>query len=189
MADLHSPADDPATPDTAPHSRIDRTGLRIDLWLFIGMLALALVGVGVTQIEDSGGKHYWVFLVIVYAVISIGRTWSKHRHGGHPMWPMLRDQVYHWAGTMVAVNIVLLFEAQRITDRGPASDFSLLILALSCYLAGVYYSWLFLLLGGVLAVIAVGLGFLDQLSVFALAVPAAALAVWIAIRHSVASKS
>jgi hypothetical protein len=188
MAHLHSPAEDRATPDTAPHFGIDPSSLRIDLWLFVGMLALALGGVAVTQIEHTGGKLYWVFLVGVYAAISLGRTWIKHRHDGLPMWSMLRHQVYHWVGTMVAINIVLWFEVQGITDRGPASDFSVLILALSCYLAGVHYSWPFMLLGGVLAIIAIGLGFLDQLSIFALAIPAAALAVWVVVRHTATSK-
>jgi hypothetical protein len=44
--------------------------------------------------------------------------------------------------------------------------------------------WLFV---GML-VLAVGLGFLDQLSVFALALPVAVLAVWMVVRRSIAAK-
>lgn len=188
MENTPNPSHTDLAPNAWPKRGSDAVSMRTDLWLFVVMLTLALIGVGVTQFEHTGGKLYWLFLVIVYAAISVGRTWARQRRQGHPTWSMIRDQVFHWLGTLVAVNIVLMFEAQDIANRGAASDFSVLILALSCYLAGVHFSWPFLLLGGVLAVIAVGLGFLDQLSVFVLALPAAVLAVWIVIRRAFAAK-
>ena len=188
MVNTPSPIDADLAPSATPEHGPDPVSMRTDLWLFVGMLALALGGVAVTQLEHTGGKLYWVFLVLVYGLVSVGRTWARQRRHGHPTWAMVRAQVFHWLGTLVAVNIVLMFEAQDITNRGAASDFSVLVLALSCYLAGVHFSWPFLLLGGVLAVIAVGLGFLDQLSVFALALPVAVLAVWMVVRRSVAAK-
>lgn len=58
-----------------------------------------------------------------------------------------------------------------------------LVLALSCYLAGVQFDWTFMLLGGILALIAVAIGFLDQLSVFLVVLPAAAVAVLVVFKH------
>jgi hypothetical protein len=153
------------------------------------MLALAIGGVANSQVEDTGGKRSWTFLVLVYACISLVRTWLPARHSGLPLWPMLRSQVLHWAGTLVAINIVLLYEVSGISDRGPASDTSLLLLALSCYLAGVHFNWTFLILGMVLAVIAIGLGYLDQLSVFALILPVAAVGLWLAFKRLWAPES
>jgi hypothetical protein len=60
---------------------------------------------------------------------------------------------------------------------------SLLILALSCYLAGVHFNGSYALLGVLLAVMSVGLGYLDQLSLFPLMIPLAVLAVWIFARR------
>ncbi len=165
----------------------DRAGKRLDFWLFVGMLALAIGGVGVTEIKQTGGWRYWIFLVVVYAVISVLRAWLRAKRSGGPVWPMIRAQVLHWLGTLVAINIVLMFEASDITDRGPASDFSLLLLALSCFLGGVHFDWTFMLLGLVLAVIAVALGYLDQLSVFMLVIPIAAVAVWIVFKRKLGS--
>ena len=59
----------------------------------------------------------------------------------------------------------------------------MLVLALSCYLAGVQFDWTFMLLGGILALIAVAIGFLDQLSVFLVVLPAAAVAVLVVFKH------
>jgi hypothetical protein len=161
----------------------DRSSRRVELLLFVSMLVLALVGVGITQIEHTGGRLYWLFLVVVYA--GIGAAWAGYRAKEHgaPMWPMVRAQLLHWLGALVAINIVLLFESVDIASRGAAADYSLLILALSCYLSGIYFNWSYMLLGGILAIMAVGLGYLDQLSLLALLVPLAILAVWVFARH------
>lgn len=189
MADNKGPTGVPETPNNATAAGSDRGSLRVDLWLFVVMLALALVGVGMTQVEITGGRLYWLFLVVVYAAVSVVRAWLQAKRQGQPVWRMIRAQVFHWLGALMAINIVLVFEARDIAGRGPAADFSLLILALSCYLAGVHFNWIFLLLGGVLAVIAVGLGYLDQLSVFMLALPLAALGVWIVLKRKLAPAS
>lgn len=189
MSETPSPSDATGTPCDGVATGSDHASLRVDFWLFVVMLALAVIGVAVSQIDTAGGWHYWVILVVIYAGISLVRTWRLARREGLPVWPMIRAQALHWAGTLVAIKIVLLFEATGIADRGPASDFSLLILALSCFLAGVHFNWTFMVLGGVLAVIAVALGYLDQLSVFALILPVAAVAVWIVFKRKFTPES
>lgn len=179
MAATPSTRGETETPDSDRNSGANRAGLRVDLWLSVLMVTLAIIGVGVTQVENTGGKLYWLFLTLVYAVINIGLTWSRAKRDGRPRWPMVRSQVLHWSATLVAINIVLLFEASDVTDRGSASDFSLLLLALSSFLAGVHFNWAYMLLGALLAVIAVALGYLDQLSVFALTIPIGVLALWV----------
>jgi hypothetical protein len=182
MADTPRSTDAAETPGAAT-AGITWASLRVDFWLFVVMLALAIAGVAVMQIDESGGLLYWSFLVVVYAAIGMVRSGLQARRRGQPVWPMIRSQFLHWIGTLVAIKIVLLFEYSDITNRGSASDFSLLILALSCYLAGVHFNWTFLLLGGVLAVVAVGVGYLNQLSIFALMLPLAALAAWIVFKR------
>lgn len=176
-------ADNTGPGAAAAASTGSKSSLRVDLTIFILMLALALVGVAVTQLEHSGGRLYWLFLVLVYAGISIVRAWPRGKHQGQAVWPMISAQVFHWFGALVAINVVLFFEAADIAPRGSAADYSLLILGLSCYLAGVHFNWTYLPLGLLLTVMAVGLGYLDQLSVYGLVVPLAALAVWAFLRR------
>jgi hypothetical protein len=175
---------DTKSPDgVTARSIVDKPSFRVELWLLVLMMVLALAGVGVTQAVHSGGKLYWLFLVLVYAAISLALAWRGHASVDQRLWPMIRAQVFHWLGALVAINIVLFFESVDIASRGAAADYSLLILALSCFLAGVHINWVYMPLGVVLAVTAVGLGYLDQLSVYVLVVPVAVLAVWVFAKH------
>lgn len=183
MADIKN-----ASESTHP-STGDKSGTRVDLWLFALMLALALVGVGIAQVKDSGGRYYWLFLLLVYAGIGVVRGWQRHKGEGRGLWPTIRTQVLHWLGSLVAIYIVLFFESVGISPRGAAADYSLLILALSCYLAGVHFYLAYLLLGAVLAVTAVGLGYLDQMSLFALVVPLSVVAIWIFAKRGVGKET
>jgi len=160
---------------------------RTDFWIFVFMLALAILGAAVSQAVDTGGRYYWLALVLIYAAISITRTYLRARDQAQSLWSMIGAQVLHWVGVLVAINIILLFESSGVSDRGPAADYSLLVLALSCYLAGVHFDWTFMLLGGILAVIAVGLGYLDQFSIYLVTIPLALLATWIVYKRNSAS--
>ncbi len=160
---------------------------RTDFWIFVFMLALAILGAAVSQAVETGGRYYWLALVLIYAAISITRTYLRARDQAQSLWSMVGTQVLHWVGVLVAINIILLFESAGVSDRGPAADYSLLVLALSCYLAGVHFDWTFMLLGGMLAVIAVGLGYLDQFSIYLVTIPLALLATWIVYKRNLAS--
>ena len=160
---------------------------RTDFWIFVFMLALAILGAAVSQAVETGGRYYWLALVVIYAAIGITRTYLRTRDQTQSLWTMIGTQVLHWVGVLVAINIILLFESSGVSDRGPAADYSLLVLALSCYLAGVHFDWTFMLLGGILAVIAVGLGYLDQFSIYLVTIPLALLAIWIVYKRNFAS--
>jgi len=179
MTDIESPG------DAAPKTNPETTGWRLELWLFVLMLVLAIAGVGVTQMVATGGKLYWLFLLLVYALISLVLDWRRQARGdesGRSVWYRLRTQLLHWLGALVAVNIVLFFESVDIASRGAAADDTLMVLALSCYLAGVHFNWIYMPLSVILAVMAVGLGYLDQLSLFSLLIPLGVMAIWMFIR-------
>lgn len=167
------------------------TASRVDFWIFVFMLVLALVGVGFSQTDAGGIWLYWFGLVVIYGVISVARAWqrAKREAPSKPVWPMIRAEVLHWIGALVAIKIIVVFELSGITDRGAASAYSLLVLALACYLAGVHFEASFMLLGIILAVIAVGLGYLDQLSVLAIVLPLALIAIWIVFKRKFAKAS
>lgn len=187
MSDTKARAGLNSSPAAGTSAGQEAAAPRVDFWIFVLMLVLAIGGVAVSQALDSGGRLYWLGLVLIYAAIGITRSYLNAKRRNLPSWSMIRAQVLHWVGALVAINIVLWFESSGIADRAPAADSALLILALSCFLAGVHFDWTFMLLGGILAVIAVGLGFLDQVSVFLVTIPLAVLAIWIVYQRKFAA--
>lgn len=137
-------------------------GWKIQLGLFCLMLLLALLGMGLTQSLESGAWEYWLFVVFVYAAIGVWKRVRGDRQRGLPVYKGIVSELSHW-GTLVGFLAVLLFlERRQVVDRESASHFALMLLALSCFLAGVHLDWQLLLMGVVLTIMLVSVALLEQ---------------------------
>lgn len=154
-----------------------------DFWIFVILLILAIIGAGISSVDDQGGHRYWSGLVLAYGLVCVARSWFLAKGEGASVWPMISTQVLHWLGALVTIQLILFFEAGGMTDRGPAADYALLVLALSTYLAGVHFNWTYMVLGAILAVIAVALQELEQLTLYLVTVPLALGAIWIVYKR------
>lgn len=135
---------------------------QIQFGLFVLMLLLALGGMGLTQSLESGAWEYWLFVVLVYASIGVWKAVRSARHAGRSVRRGVVREISHW-GTLVGFLGVLFFLEQRqVVDRQSASSFALMLLALSCFMAGVHLDWQLLLLGGVLTIMLVAIALLEQ---------------------------
>ena len=137
-------------------------GWQIQFALFCLMLLLALGGMALTQSLESGAWEYWLFLVLVYAAIGAWKTIRHAKQTGQSIRKGVFRELSHW-GTLVGFLTVLVFlERRQVFDRQSASAFALMLLALSCFLAGVHLDWQFLLLGVVLTIMLVSIALLEQ---------------------------
>jgi hypothetical protein len=143
------------------------------------MLVLALVGMGLTMSLDHGGWEFWVFLLAVYGGVSIFWARQNAKQKQHPLWRTVRDEVLHWSSVLVIYAILVVFERTDIINRDAASNVALLVLALACFLAGVHFEWTFLLVGIVLAIMAVAICYLEQYVVWIIMLPVIIAAGWI----------
>ena len=183
MTDKTTPSSAPGHLATAAMTRIGAAVPTADFWIFVILLALAVVGAGISSVDDQGGHRYWSGLVLAYGLVCVIRSWFLAKDEGASVWPMISTQVLHWLGALVTIQLILFFEAGGMTDRGPAADYALLVLALSTYLAGVHFNWTFMVLGAILAVIAVALQELEQLTLYLVTVPLALMAIWIVYKR------
>ena len=151
----------------------------IRMWLFCSMLVLALVGMGLTMSTEKGGWEFWVGLLTFYGCVSVFWAWQRARRTGDPVWRMVRKQVYHWSSVLLIFAILVVFERTEIISREAASDVALLVLAMACLLAGVHFEWTFLLIGIILTVMAISVGYLEQYVVWLIMLPSIAAAVWV----------
>jgi len=172
-----------ANPETETSSRSDknahRSGHGLQFWLFCSLLALALIGMGLTQATDAGGALYWLILLWIYALFSLARAWLRARERRELIWPQIHLHFFHWLGALVALHIVFVLEQNDILDRDAASDVSLVVLALSSYLAGLHFERLFVLIGITLAIMAVAGAFVEQYTLWLTIVPISLVAAWI----------
>ncbi|MGW8192999.1 MAG: hypothetical protein ACWGOX_01925 [Desulforhopalus sp.] len=170
--------------DATDHNReILWSGRNLQLWLFCALLVLALVGMGLTQATKGGGARYWLILLWIYALASLVRAWLQARERDESIWSEIHLHFFHWLGALVTLYIIFLLERHDILSRDAASNVSLVLLALSSYLAGVHFERMFLFLGMVLAIMAVIGAFVEQYTLWLIVVPASLLAVWLFFRN------
>jgi hypothetical protein len=120
------------------HSRVARFSLR-EL-PYIAVLALTIVGVAYTSVSQQPLIGYWVFLAVAVGFVCVTTGWL-HIHDPKARFRMVWTQALHWLAFLVAMNIVLLPDVQRMLSA-PATGLSLLmLLALGTFVAGVHVSW------------------------------------------------
>ena len=166
-----------AAPDQDKPS--SRSGRRLQFWLFCILLGLALIGMSLTQATKGGGALYWLILLWIYALFSLARAWLQARKRHEPIWSEIHLRFFHWLGALVALHLIFLLERHEILSRDAASDTSMVILGLSSYLAGLHFERMFLLIGIVLAIMAVIGAFVEQYTLWLIIVPASLVALWL----------
>ena len=95
---------------------------------------------------------YWEFLALVICVVCIGSGWP-HAHDKKARLRLVWTQALHWLAFLVAMNLVLLPNVQRMMDAEATSLAILMLLALGTFTAGVHIlAWQICLVGLVMAV-------------------------------------
>jgi hypothetical protein len=110
------------------------------------MVALALLGVGLTTTQREIAPKYWIALVPVYGLLCVWTAWNRTRHGEGGRVLIIR-QVIHWLVIAAALAMDFLIRGTGEETGSAAGYNALLLLALGCLLAGVHLEWLFSLVG------------------------------------------
>ncbi len=137
---------------------------RLQFGVLCGMLLLALIGMGLTQATEKGAWEYWLVVVVIYAALGLWQSTKKAKLD-QPLKASIGRQLAHWAILLVLMAVLMLLESREIFTRQAASDFSLLMLALSCCLAGIHFDWPMMIVGVVLTIMAVVMATVQQYSV------------------------
>jgi general stress protein CsbA len=141
------------------------TSFKIQLGVLCGMLALALGGMGMSQASEGGAWEYWLFVVAVYASLGLWRAARQAKQAGEPVQKRIAREIAHWAVLLGFLAVLLMLERREIIDRQSAADSALLLLALSCCLAGVHFDWQMMIVGVVLTVMMVAMATLEQYAI------------------------
>jgi len=110
------------------------------------VFALSLIGMGITDFSPLESHRYWVLMIILLAIASIGLGWSKEEYQGK-IFKLTISQLIHWGATLITVlGVYLLLHTGRLNyeSTGLITE---LILGFSLFLDGRNLGWRFSLLG------------------------------------------
>ena len=101
---------------------------------------------------------------------------------------LLRTQLLHWAGLLVAVRLVFEMLHKGRLDNENTGLVILLLLALSTFIAGIHLGWRLCLVGGFLGAALVAATYLEEYVWVLLIIGLAILVVVFVLKHFVGSQ-
>jgi hypothetical protein len=174
-----------SSPSTPAHRR------HVDEVILLVLVLLGTLGVAVNDYSRNAGYHYWLAMAPVFGVVSVAAGWARARRLGRPIAPMVRTQTLHWLGASGAVFLIYLLQSTGRMQNEAAGLAALITLALACFTAGVSSDWRLMVVGVLLALIAVGLAWLEE-AMWLLLLPTVAIAVgavWLVLRRRAAPEA
>ena len=177
-----SPAE-PQRPAEAAPGAAHRSGRKLgaDEIILIALLALSAFGIAVSEIAPREAFWYWLAMVPVFGGINLFAGWSRAREAGMTAAGVLRNQLLHWSALAVAVCLVFLLQYTGRMNSEDAGLVTLLALALTTFLAGVYFDWRYCVVGAVLAAAVAAVALLKEF-VWLVVVVAVAVAAFLVYR-------
>jgi hypothetical protein len=152
------------------HSRVAR------LWLkelpYLAVLVLTLLGVAYTSISHQPLIGYWEFLALAMGIVCIGTGWL-HTQSRQARFRMVWTQALHWLAFLVAMNILVLSDVQRLLTAPGTGLALLMLLALGTFVAGVHIAWQICILGLIMALAVPAIAWLTSYALFLTLVGAA----------------
>lgn len=151
MAQAEGGTPAPGSPQDKPWYR----KLRYTEWTVIVLMVLALIGIAMTFFRPETSYRYWLVMVPVFGIACVSIEWSRARRRGQSGLGIIRDQLLHWFGVLVAVYLIYLLLTAGQLDNSNTALVVILVLALATYLAGVHLGWRIHLIGAFLGAILV----------------------------------
>lgn len=127
---------------------------KVEEYLFASLIILSIVGIAVSNYANDYALKYWLFMVPVFAAVSIYYRWIGEQDRKQNIPSIIKDQILHWAGLLVAVLMVLLLVNYGSLNARDAGYFLIILLSLTTYIAGIHYEWRLIVLAVLLGLTA-----------------------------------
>lgn len=126
--------------------------LKSRLVISLILLIFSIVGIFVTEFSPAMAWYYWMVMVPLFAALSVWLNWyvSKHHEiSSSLVW----REILHWIGLLFAVYIVSAAVHNGFLSYLNGGLVVLVLLALTLFLAGVHFDWVFMSIGFVLGLL------------------------------------
>jgi hypothetical protein len=114
-----------------------------------------MIGLFLTNVSHLHARYYWSAMFPIFGIVSIWHELAGPNSNPGPLWKRILRQVLHWLGPIVAVQIIFLQLARGQMDADAVALVTLLILAVTCFMAGVHMDRSFYWVSAALAFAAV----------------------------------
>jgi hypothetical protein len=124
--------------------------------LIVGVLSvLVMIGLFLTNVSHLHARYYWSAMFPIFGIVSLWHELAGPNSNPGPLWKRVLRQVLHWLGPIVAVQIIFLQLARGQMDADSVALVTLVILAVTCFMAGVHLDRSFYWVSAALAFAAV----------------------------------
>lgn len=121
---------------------VARHVMKIDAMLFVGIVFLALLGVGITDYKGESAHSYWRYMLILMALsTTLWGVWRARRLGLAESSKLLLQQVILWGAALVAMGVIYLLLGTGRLNFETTGLLVLLILAFATFIDGMLVSW------------------------------------------------
>jgi hypothetical protein len=156
---LFEPAD-PQSLGALPRDKFIVWAAKIELSLLRQSLITGVLGVFImfglflANYSLNWADWYWSVMFPIFGLACLGHQLVAGDTNGMTIWKILEKQALHWLGPIVAVRIIFLQLGKGQMDADAVALMILLVLSVTCFLAGLHFDRSFMWLSIFLAVVA-----------------------------------
>ncbi len=124
--------------------------------MIIGALAvLVMIGLFLSNFAIEKARWYWAAMFPIFGIVCVWHELASGAARTIPLWRILVRQALHWLVPIIAVRILFLQHERGQMSADAVALVILVLLAVTCFLAGVHFDRSFIWVSVVLAIAAV----------------------------------
>ncbi len=124
--------------------------------LVVGVLGvMVMIGLFLSNYSSERARYYWCAMFPIFGLACLGHELAAGRAYEIALWRILLRQALHWIGPIVAVKILFMQHARGQMSTDAVALTIILLLAVTCFLAGVHFDRSFYWVSAFLALAAV----------------------------------
>jgi hypothetical protein len=122
----------------------------------VGVLGiLVMIGLFLSNYSSEKALFYWCAMFPIFGVACLAHELAAGRAYEIALWRILMRQALHWVGPIIAVKILFMQHARGQMTTDAVALTVILLLAVTCFLAGVHFDRSFYWVSAFLALAAV----------------------------------
>jgi hypothetical protein len=151
-----SPPPPPANSPTLPAWARRLESIFVRRLLVVGVLGvMVMIGLFLSNYSSEWARSYWCAMFPIFGVACLAHELAAGRAYEIALWRILLRQALHWIGPVVAVKILFMQHARGQMANDAVALTIILLLAVTCFLAGVHFDLSFYWVSAFLALAAV----------------------------------